>query len=79
MTSGFTDWIVETDAKKVVDAILNPSILSLEHNVIEDIADILASSDKGKICFHSRDGNGVAHFLASLALINSDSHVWSDV
>ncbi|GMN60583.1 hypothetical protein TIFTF001_029678 [Ficus carica] len=76
LSKGYSNWIVETDALNVVHAIKNPELQSLEANVIQDVHNTLELSRGDSVCYGSRFGNSIAHFLVSFSFSSTHSHVW---
>lgn len=72
-------WSFETDEVNIVRTVYNPNSHSMETNIIEDIRNSMNQASSGSVCYGSRKGNPMTHFLANFALFNSPSSVWLDV
>lgn len=55
-----------------------PDSLASESNIIGDIGDIVSKVGSGNVCYASCERNGVAHFLAGLALSKVGYSSWVD-
>ncbi|GMN28451.1 hypothetical protein TIFTF001_002055 [Ficus carica] len=75
---GFPEWTIETDATNVIRAVKDPVPFALESHIIADIRDVVFQVGSGNVCYASREGNGVAHFLAGLARSSIEYSIWVD-
>ena len=76
MESGLRVAEVESDALNVVRAIQSSSNLSTDEPVLEDIRFLLNAAGGGSCCHVSRNGNMVAHSLATVAFSLGEDCFW---
>ena len=74
---GIQNWVIESDTINVVRAINSSSARALGASVIEDIKEVVLN-DCSKVCYGSRDGNLLIHYLISFAFLNNCDLLWID-
>ncbi|CAN1130761.1 Putative ribonuclease H protein At1g65750 [Linum perenne] len=73
---GYTDAVIESDAKLVVDAIRGSNFDSTEFgDLVEGCRSILARNLGFVVEFIKRDGNGVTHALAKHSITTSEPYI----